>query len=239
MKNVLLIDSGSGGVNILLECLKVCPYANFLMYCDNANLPYGDKSKKTLIELTLQNLKNIQKFFKFDIVVFACNTLTSACIEECRKMFPNIEFIGTVPAIKVATAKYEENEIVVLATGVTLKHNKLIAKHPRVRTLEMKTLASLIDENLDNLTVCEDYLQKILQDVDAKALVLGCTHYVAVKDILIKMLPNVEIFDSANGVARRLLTFIDGDNCGCEVRIMTSKSDDSWAKLWNYFVAKQ
>ena len=53
------------------------------------------------------------------------------------------------------------------------------------------------------------------------------------------MLPNVEIFDSANGVARRLLTFIDGDNCGCEVRIMTSKSDDSWAKLWNYFVAKQ
>lgn len=236
MKNVLLIDSGSGGVNILNECLKVCPYANFLMFCDNKNLPYGSKSKEVLIEITLQNLREIRKFFNFEIVVFACNTLTSACIDACRAAFSEIEFVGTVPAIKVALEKYQENETVVLATGVTIMHNKLISKHPNVRCKEMAELATLIDENLDNLSVLEDYLRAELEGVDAKALVLGCTHYVAVKEMLEQILPDVEIFDSANGVARRLKSLLGEPTGEYAVKIVASKGDDMWAKLWNYFI---
>ena len=236
MKNVLLIDSGSGGVNILKECLCVCPYANYLLFCDNKNLPYGSKSKASLIDLTLQNLKDIQKFFNYDIVVFACNTLTSACLDACRDEFPEIEFVGTVPAIKVALEQYQENEIVVLATGVTIKHNKLISRHPNVRCREMPDLAYLIDENLDDLQSLEPYLKEELAGLDAKALVLGCTHYVAVRDMLKKILPNVEVFDSANGVARRLKSLLGEQVGGCAVKIMVSNYDDTWAKLWNYFI---
>jgi len=237
MKNVLLIDSGSGGVNILKECLRVCPYANFLMYCDNKNLPYGDKSKEFLVETTLQNLKDIRRFFDFDVVVFACNTLTSVCIDVCREKFQDVEFVGTVPAIKVALEKYDEDEVVVLATAVTISYNKLISKHQNIACKEMPDLAAAIDANLDDLSVLEECLKKQLGDLRAKALVLGCTHYVAVKGMIEKILPNVEIFDSANGVARRLKTLLGDGECDYEVKIMTSKNDDMWAKLWNYFIS--
>jgi len=234
MKNVLLIDSGSGGVNILKKFLEVCPNANFLMFCDNKNLPYGDKSKDELIKLTVDNLESIRQFFNFDIVVFACNTLTSACIDACREKFADIEFIGTVPAIKPALNFYNEEDVLVIATRVTIRHNKLISKHPNIRCVEMRELASLIDEHLDDLGQIERYLTQKLAKIGCKALVLGCTHYVAVKEIISKILPDVEIFDGAEGVANRLKSFLGEENLGYQVKIMTSKQDDMWAKLWDY-----
>ena len=71
MEKVLLIDSGSGGINILKECVKVAPYCDYLLYCDNKNLPYGNKTKEQLLQITFKNLENIYKFFKFKIVIFA------------------------------------------------------------------------------------------------------------------------------------------------------------------------
>ncbi len=237
MKNVLLIDSGSGGINILKECLRVCPNGNFLMFCDNKNLPYGSKSNDFLIDETLRNLKEIRKSFEFDVVVIACNTLTSACIDSCRESFADVEFVGTVPAIKVALGRYREDEIVVLGTEVTIKYNKLISKFPNIRCKMMPDLATLIDEHLDDLSMIEGYLRAELGGLDAKALVLGCTHYVAVKDMIEEILPGVSVFDSANGVARRLKSIL-GEECGgYSVKIVTSQNDDMWAKLWHYFVS--
>lgn len=234
MKNVLLIDSGSGGVNILKECLRVCPCANFLMFCDNKNLPYGDKDKKFLIDTTMQNLREIEKIFKFDIVIFACNTLTSVCIDACRGAFPKVKFVGTVPAIKPALEEFKEEEIAVLATKVTLENSLLLAKHPSVMRVQMRELATLIDQNLDNLAVLEGILCERLAKLDVKAIVLGCTHYVAVKDLIEKCLPKAKVFDGANGVARRLESLLGGKEEGYSVKIVTSKDDDMWAKLWNF-----
>ena len=126
MKNVLLIDSGSGGVNILKECVKICPYCNYLLFCDHKNLPYGAKSKKELVEITEKNLLKIGNFFKFDIVIFACNTLTATVIDEMREKFCDIDFIGTVPAIKPALTEFKERDILLIATKTTLENNKLI-----------------------------------------------------------------------------------------------------------------
>ncbi len=238
MKNVLLIDSGSGGVNILKECLKVCPNANYLMLCDNRNLPYGNKDAEELIKLTFENLIEVEKIFKFDIVVLACNTLTSVCIDACREKFKNVEFVGTEPAIKPALKEFEEKDVFVLATGVTIKHNKLISKHPNIQCKEMRNLASLIDANLDDLSVLEGYLKAELSRVSAKALVLGCTHYVAVKALLKKILPDVKIYDSANGVARRLKCLLGDIDEGCGLKIVTSEKNDMWGKLWYYLNAE-
>lgn len=242
MRKVLLIDSGSGGVNILKECLKVYPCCDFLMFCDNKNLPYGSKTKEDLIQITTQNLEFVRDFFPFEFIVFACNTLTSTCIDFCREKFSDVEFVGTVPAIKPALEKFLEKEILVIATEATIKHNKLISKHPNINCLEMPDLASLIDENLDNLDCLTPYLEdELLSYINGKkgeekikALVLGCTHYVALKPILEKILPEMEIFDGANGVARRIGTLVGGESGDYQVRIMTSENGDMWAKLWNY-----
>ena len=110
MKKVLLIDSGSGGVNVLKECIKTCPCCDFLLFCDNANLPYGNKDKEQLIGISLKNLRTIYQFFKFEIVIFACNTLTAVCLKECEKSFSEVEYIGTVPPIRTALEDFEKDK---------------------------------------------------------------------------------------------------------------------------------
>ena len=235
MKNVLLIDSGSGGVNILKECVKVCPYSNYLLYCDHENLPYGEKSKAELLELTEKNLQKIYSFFKFDIVIFACNTLTATVVDEMREKYKNITFIGTVPAIKPALNEFKEKDILLIATKTTIKNNKLIGKYrnSEIKFKALSRLAPLIDEHLDELDLIYPYLKRQLSG-DFKALVLGCTHYKAVEKIIKEIKPNVKIFDSANGVARRLLHFIQGRTFGYQVQIYCENSELR-AKFWWYY----
>ena len=232
MKNVLLIDSGSGGINILKECVNVCPHCNYLLFCDSINLPYGTKSKEELIEITKSNLEKISTFFRFEIVIFACNTLSATVLEEMREIYKNITFIGTVPPIKPALLEFKEDEILIIATPTTVKNNILIKKH-KVKTLALEDLAVLIDENLDNLNVLEDYLKKNLKG-NFKAIVLGCTHYTALKKLLKDIFPSVKIFDSANGVARRLKSFIGDEKNEYQVQIFCEKEKDL-GKFWFYF----
>ncbi len=240
MKNVLLIDSGSGGVNILKECVKVCPYCNYLLFCDDLNLPYGSKTKEKLQEITTRNLTNIKGFFNFDVVILACNTLTCTCLEHVRKVFPDVIFIGTVPAVKPAIERFKEEDVLVLATPVTIKHNVIINKHA-VKTLALENLARDIDAHLDELEVLEDGIKAELKDFKTfipKAVVLGCTHYVAVENILKKILgDNVTFFNSANGVARRLKYFVDmeAEEKGYQVQIMVSGNQNNLAKFWWWF----
>ncbi len=236
MKKVLMIDSGTGGVNILKECVKVCPHCDFLLFCDNKNLPYGDKSKQELVDITLKNLEDIRKFFFFDVVVLACNTLTSTCIKECRERFKDVKFIGTEPAVKPAAKMFAEKDILVLATKATIENNQLL-RNGNYQLLEMKDLASQIDENIDNLMCLKPILENSLHGVSAKAVVLGCTHYVSVKGILSSIFPSETVFfDSQNGVARRLKEVVGDDFPAFKVQIMTSKEGEMLQKLlWKYF----
>ena len=239
MKNVLLIDSGSGGINILKECIKIVPSCNYLMFCDNKNLPYGNKSKEELQKITLKNLNEIYSFFKFDIVILACNTLTCTCLELCRKSFPDKTFIGTVPAIKPALKDYESKDILVLATEVTIKHNVLINKTPNLILKSMSTLASDIDNNLDELMLLKASLRSQLQGLKPKAVVLGCTHYIAVKDLINEVFENkVEFFDSANGVARRLKSFVSDEEITYQLQFMVTSSQEFLPRFWFYYNSK-
>lgn len=233
MKNVLLIDSGSGGINILKECVHVCPYCNYLLFCDALNLPYGNKSKEELIDITKKNLNRIYSFFKFEIVILACNTLTATVIDEMREKYKNVIFVGTVPAIKPALIDFKEEDILVLATESTIKNNKLIKKHKNVRCLALNDLAPLIDENLDNLDILEPYLEDKIKG-DFKAIVLGCTHYVAISKLLKKILPNITLYDSANGVARRLKSYLNYEKEEFQVQLFCDKTENL-GKFWYYY----
>ena len=235
MKNVLLLDSGSGGVNILKQCVQIAPHCNFLMFCDDKNFPYGNKAKDELLAITFKNLEMIKSFFTFDIVIFACNTLTSVCIDQCRKRYRDVIFIGTEPAIKPALEHFCEKDVLVLATENTLKNNKLIKSHKELVLFNMPTLASEIDKNMDNLHVLKNYLIENLSNFDAKAIVLGCTHYFAIKDLLLQVFPGVDVFDSARGVANRLLSFVEGDKEEFQVQIMTSGDFDFIGRLWWFY----
>ncbi len=236
MKKVLLIDSGSGGVNVLLQCVKICPYCDYLLFCDNANAPYGNKTKNELLKLTLNNLKQISTFFDFDIVIFACNTLTSMVMEECKREFSGKIFIGTEPAVNDALAEFDKKDVIVLATKGTIE-NSPVLKGCDIRKIAMHNLAKKIDDNLDNLEMVKEDLS-VLKGENAKAVVLGCTHYVAVSDAISKAFGGAVVYSGEKAVAEHLKRLLGESLVNCKVQIKTSKNDDFLPKLLNYYNKK-
>ncbi len=239
MKKVLLIDSGSGGLNVLHNCIKRVKGCDFLLFCDNKNLPYGNKNKKDLCEMTANNLRVIKSFYDFDVVVFACCTLTACCLKECEKMFPYVEFVGAVPPIKKSVEKYGQEKVVVLATENTIKYSEELAKYANVKKIAMPHLAEQIDCNLNCFEKVGDCFSSVDLQIEDCALVLGCTHYNAVKDLIAEKFCPIEIFDVCEEVIKALK--MEGGTClqNGQIQIMTSKNDGFLAKLWQRLKEKQ
>jgi len=225
MKKVLVIDSGSGGLNILASCINSGVGGNFLYYSDQKNLPYGNKTKRELQKILSNILEEVASFFRFDVVLLACNTLTTSVIDYARRKYSNILFVGTVPATKPAFEKYRKDEVLVMATQRTLENLN-------EKGLCVSHLPELIDDNLFSLEKLKPYLtENLSKHIRKKGVVLGCTHYLAVKNIVKDILPQTEIFDSAGGVSKRMkIVCGDGDYA---VQFMSSRGDNGM--LSSYF----
>ena len=190
-----------------------------MYFADTKHLPYGNKTEIELRENIKKILIDVKKFFDYEIVVFACNTLTTSAINFVREEFKEIVFIGTEPATKVALNKYSKNEILIMATERTLSNLG-------EEGLAIRELATIIEKNLLSLDVLEEYLkEKLACYSNKKALVLGCTHYVAVKNIIHKIYPQFDIFDSNDGVMKRLKTFTSDKNYN--VQFMSNGGGDN------------
>ncbi len=219
MKKILFIDSGSGGVNVLAHCINSNVSGDYLYFADLKNSPYGDKSIIEIRNRVCEILEMVKSFFDYEIVVFACNTLTTSAISFVREKYPKVKFIGTEPAIKPAYKEFEGKDVLVMATNRTLENLK-------TEGLCVPSLPSLIDENLLNVEVLEKFLMSYLKEYkDKKAVVLGCTHYLAIKKLIQNNFPHLKIFDSNDGVMRRLKTFAgEGDY---KVQFMSSGIKDN------------
>ena len=224
MKKVLVIDSGSGGLNILASCIKAGVGGNFLYYSDKKNLPYGSKTKRQLQKILSNILEEVSAFFHFEVVLLACNTLTTSTIEYARKKYKNILFVGTVPATKPAFEKFKKEDVLLMATERTFENL-------HEEGLCVPLLPSLIDENLLELDKLREYLKKYLSKYNyKKAVVLGCTHYLAVKNIVQEILPNAEIFDSAEGVTKRMVIVCGEGNY--KVQFISSMGDNAVISIY-------
>ena len=89
---------------------------NYIYYADSENNPYGDKTDEALYNIVTNVVdKLISKNVK--IIVIACNTATTRCIEKLRKDYPDMLFVGTEPAIKVACDNNYKNTLVMATSG--------------------------------------------------------------------------------------------------------------------------
>ena len=201
-----ILDSGLGGLSILRELIKVLPNEDYLFYEDSINNPYGSKSDVELLKI----VSNIVEFLlknNCKMIVIACNTATTSCMEELRKMYPNTIFVGTVPAIKVA---YDGNykDTVILSTPYTMNSkrvNELINDYhnddQRITNVSGENLANLIE--LEKNDEIDELLERVLGPYkECDSVVLGCTHYPLIKDQIQRVVPNAKLLDGSLGVAR-------------------------------------
>ena len=122
---IVVIDSGLGGLSTLAECVKNVK-TNYIYVADNKNHPYGTHSKREITSFLIDIIINLKKFCDFKIVILACNTATTSSIESLRRRFPELIFIGTEPAIKLAY-NFSYRNILALTTPATAAQQKFIS----------------------------------------------------------------------------------------------------------------
>ena len=241
-----IFDSGSGGLSVLREILKILPKERFLYYADTAFCPYGEKTPE-FIQSRGRAITDYLLGEGADIIVVACNTATAAAISTLRKEYA-VKFIGMEPAVKPAALSSESGVIGVLATAGTLKGSKYLTTkglyEDNVKIVEHvgKGFVELVETGeLDGpkaMKVVRKSLQPLL-DEGADRIVLGCTHYPFLRDVIQKIAgPSVQVIDPAPAVARHLLDVMkeesiikeDGGPVIPDVRLKAS-GDDSSARI--------
>lgn len=205
-----IFDSGIGGRSVLTSCKELLPNEKFLYYADTEYAPYGDKSDEYIAKRVFE-ISNmlIEKGAK--AIVVACNTATNVGIKLLRQHF-KIPFVGLEPAIKPAVKAIKEGRIILLCTPATARQEKfreLLAKHgtANIEVAPQKNLACLIESNFDNLEMIRDGVYKMLESYkDAEGIILGCTHYIFIKNIITDFYGSkkITIFDGNAGAAQRL-----------------------------------
>lgn len=210
MKKIGFFDSGIGGISVLRDAVRLMPEENYIYYGDTANAPYGGRSKKEIHDLTMEGV-NYLLSQDIKALVIACNTATSVTVCDIRKDL-SIPVISMEPAIKPALENVS-GKVLVMATPATLAQERYIrlaealdSQH-RVINCPCEHLAGLIEKNLyDNPSVIADYLRQLLAPYagKAEAVVLGCTHYIFVKDAIAGIMKGARLFDGNAGTVAHL-----------------------------------
>ena len=203
-----VFDSGIGGISTLKEMIRELPREHFIYYGDTANAPYGTKSTEEVTACVRKVVRHLQER-QIKALVIACNTATGAAAATLRREL-TLPVIGMEPALKPASEKRDGGSILVMATPLTLqmeKFNLLMSKYGEgaVR-VPCPGLMELVEA--DDGEGALEYLKQVFSQYDldkVDAVVLGCTHYVFLKEMIRDLLPeHIAITDGNAGTARQL-----------------------------------
>ena len=217
--DVVVIDSGVGGLSIVEQVRQLMPDVNLCYLADHDFFPYGTRSEKEVLERISHLVSILNKRFSSKIFIIACNTASTVVLPKLRNSFAGATFIGVVPAIKPAALMTKTGSIALLATPATIERpytDKLIrdfASELNVLKLGHEALALQAERKLKGYAVDTKLLEEItlpLQNKEIDTVVLGCTHYPFIKAELAAMLPHVDNWvDPAKAIANRLQFLCD------------------------------
>ena len=214
--NIIVFDSGLGGLTVYREVAAALPQARYLYVADDAFFPYGGRDETALIARVVDLMGDLIAAEKPDLVVIACNTASTLVLPQLRERFP-VPFIGTVPAIKPACAASISKRVSVLGTLATVarEYTKALirdfANGADVTLVGSGALAALAEaklrgESVDDAAIARE-LAPCFVDADGRrtdTVVLACTHYPLLLDRFTALAPwPVRFIDPAPAIARR------------------------------------
>lgn len=212
-----VFDSGVGGVSVLKELVRIMPNENYIYLGDTKNAPYGTKSHEEIF-LCAHGCAAYLRAKGVKALVVACNTATSVSVEALRNEYSDINVVGIEPAIKPALLSGRNLNVAVMATPLTLKETKFSNLCKRYSSLgnvipvPCPGLMEIVEAGKAETEECFAYLEKIFENINADAIVLGCTHYPFVKRNLMRLFPHAGIFDGGEGTARQVRRLLEKDN---------------------------
>ena len=222
-----VFDSGVGGLTVAREIMRQMPQEQIIYFGDTARVPYGSKSKDTIIGFSRQ----IAKFLltkNVKAIVIACNTASAFALETIQNEL-SIPVIGVIrPGAITAANTTKSGRIGIIGTEGTVNsgiYTHILAELcPEVRVYEKACplFAPLVEEGwlYDSVTIeiAERYLNE-LQGYDIDTLVLGCTHYPLLRHTKQKVMgPGVELVNPAYETAKQVRSVLMEHNleCSCQ-----------------------
>ncbi|MEA1896938.1 MAG: glutamate racemase [Bacteroidota bacterium] len=210
-----VFDSGVGGLTVAHAIAQILPDERLIYFGDTAHLPYGDKSKDSIIRYS----KEIGRFFiekKCKIILIACNSASAVAYEEMSQEFEGQAMVLNVidPVVSYLKDNYEKGKVGIIGTKATINSKTYETRIQKECTglvpvsLATPLFVPMIEEGFifDNISnaIIRAYLSNpSLTKIDA--LILACTHYPIIKNQISKFFSfNVEILDSAKIVAEEL-----------------------------------
>lgn len=214
-----VFDSGVGGTTILRAVQALLPQENFIYFGDSKNCPFGTKSPselKTIVQHAVDFL--LQKHAK--LIIVACNTATTQTIDFLRTTYPDISFIGTEPAIKLACDSGKPNLLLLstegtahsprtqalidanLRPGQTLTNLPALGLAEAIETRDLNKIRTNLAQNFKNI--------KNPEQIDI--VILGCTHYPLAATEIQKFFPRAQLIDGGAGVARQTKKLLKEQN---------------------------
>lgn len=212
-----IFDSGVGGLTVLKEIKKKLPNEKLIYLGDTARVPYGSKSKDTIIRYSIENTRFLLKF-NIKLLVVACNTSTATSLKKLRETF-SIPIIGVIePGAKKAVEITKNNRVGVIGTEATIKSSayeeeiKALNKKISVFSKACPLFVPIVEEGLLKGDIVDSIISHYLcffKDKGIDTLVLGCTHYPLLKRAIAQFFGNsVNIVDSAKETSNMVLSLL-------------------------------
>lgn len=213
-----IFDSGVGGLTVIKEIQRQLPHENYVYLGDTARTPYGSKAQETVRRFTLECVQYLMRY-RIKALVIACNTASAFALPALRRRLkiPVLEVIQ--PGARAALRKPNGFPIGVIGTKATVNSRVYVKElnrlHPGARVVAMPCplLVPLVEEGwLDTAVtrrIIEIYLRPLLVK-NIHSLILGCTHYPALKPIFASICgPDLRLIDSAEEIAMELKSTLE------------------------------
>jgi glutamate racemase len=216
---ILIFDSGLGGLTVYEEIAKTRGGGDELIYAaDDAAFPYGALAENALVARVVAVVGDLVAALSPDLVVVACSTASTLVLGPLRGRFPELPFVGTVPAIKPAAALSRSRLVSVLGTPGTVARDytqalaRDYAGDCEVELVGAAQLARLAEDHMKGVSVADE---KIAGEIApcfvsrrgrrTDVVVLACTHYPLLAQRFVRLAPwPVRYIDPAPAIARRV-----------------------------------
>ncbi|MDR2729489.1 MAG: glutamate racemase [Treponema sp.] len=218
---VLFLDSGIGGIPYALFFQERNPQESICYAADRENFPYGPRGKEEITAILSALCKKLIIKFNPKIIVLACNTATVSAINPLREIFPQVPFVGTVPAIKPAlkAAKYEKIGIIGSERTINDPYNKKLAGSCEIAGIAAPELVEFVEKRMefaDNNEIHE-VVQKyvdMFREKKIDTIVLGCTHFLyLINEFQNAACPDIKVFDSLEGIIKCIENLLGDMRC--------------------------
>lgn len=220
MKPIGVFDSGVGGLTVVKELVQQLPGEDIVYFGDTARVPYGIKSKETIIRFSIENILFLLNY-DVKLICVACNTVSSLALPSIRNHF-KVPIIGVIsPGVREAVYATQNKRIGVIGTHGTIKSRAYeleihqLDPEIKVTTAACPLFVPFVEEGLLDGDVVEKVARQYLQplkEARIDTIILGCTHYPLLRHVIQKVMGDeVRVINSAKQVAMEVKKILSAE----------------------------